>query len=127
MHDNVNNVVHVEDHAVTWGQLFTNLGWTIGATSIATSDGVVYSETGVNKLNIIVDGQNYTDLGGIANTVIKDQSKLLVSFGNQTTAQLTQQYDSIPSTAAHYDVTNDPKSCSGHERMSMRDRLMNMF
>lgn len=127
MHDNVNNVVHVEDHAVTWGQLFTNLGWTIGATSITTPDGVVYTENGDNKLHLVIDGQDYTDLGGVANTVIKDQSKLLVSFGNQTIAQLKQQYDSIPSTAAHYDVTNDPKSCSGHEGMSIRDRLKNMF
>src|SRR5215469_16416653 len=30
MHDNVNNVVHVEDHAVTWGQFFANLGWYMG-------------------------------------------------------------------------------------------------
>lgn len=127
MHDNVNSVVHVEDHAVTWGQFFTNLGWTMGATSIVSPDGVVYSENGNNKLSIVIDGQDYTDLGGVANTVIKDQSKLLVSFGNQATTQLKQQYDSIPSTAAHYDVTNDPKSCSGQSGSTMSDRFKSMF
>src|SRR5476651_440128 len=30
MHDQVNNVVHVEDSAVTWGQFFENIGWTVG-------------------------------------------------------------------------------------------------
>src|SRR2546423_588639 len=39
MHDNVNNVVHVEDHAVTWGQFFANLGWAMGPTFIASTDG----------------------------------------------------------------------------------------
>src|SRR5665647_713896 len=30
MHDNANGLVHVEDHVVTWGQFFENLGWYVG-------------------------------------------------------------------------------------------------
>lgn len=127
MHDNVNDVVHVEDHAVTWGQFFANLGWPIGPTFIVSPEGTVYSENGVNKLNLVINGQDYTDLGGVANTVIKDQDKLLVSFGNASASVLKQQYDAIPSTAAHYDVTNDPKSCSGHSSSAIQDRLKNML
>src|ERR1039458_1536092 len=55
MHDNVNNVVHVEDHAVTWGQFFTNIGWTLGATTIITPDGTIYAEHDQNKLHIVIN------------------------------------------------------------------------
>ena len=128
MHDNVNNVVHVEDHAVTWGQFFANLGWYMGPDFIQSPDGTMYKEAGDSKLNVIIDGQNYTDLGGIANTVIKDQDKLLVSFGNGSDCTLQQEYSAIPSTAHHYDVTKDPASCSGsHSTTTVHERLVHMF
>jgi hypothetical protein len=127
MHDNVNNVVHVEDHAVTWGQFFANLGWYMGPTFIASPDGTIYAENGNNKLNIKINGQDYTDLGGVSNTAIKDQDKLLVSYGNESQTTLAQQYSAIPSTAHHYDVTKDPKSCSGHSSPTTHDRLVHMF
>ena len=127
MHDNVNNVVHVEDHAVTWGQFFTNLGWQMGPNFIVKSDGTMYTENGDSKLHLLINGQDYTNLGGMQNTVIKDQDKLLVSFGDQTKDQLQKQYNAVPSTAQHYDVIKDPKSCSGHGKSTMHDRLVHMF
>lgn len=128
MHDNVNNVVHVEDHAVTWGQLFVNLGWYMGPDFMQSPDDTMYKEAGDSKLNVIIDGQNYTDLGGVANRVIKDQDKLLVSFGNEVDSTLQQEYNAIPSTARHYDVTKDPASCSGsHSSVTMHNRLVHMF
>ncbi|HEV2403046.1 MAG TPA: hypothetical protein VGS08_02495 [Candidatus Saccharimonadales bacterium] len=128
MHDNVNNVVHVEDHAVTWGQFFANLGWYMGPDFIESPDGTMYKENGNAKLNVVINDQNYTDLGGVANTVIKDQDKLLVSFGDESDATLQQEYSIIPSTTHHYDVTPDPKSCSGsHDNVTMHDRMVHMF
>src|SRR5665213_592537 len=125
MHDNVNNVVHVEDHAVTWDQFFANLRWYIGPTFISTPGGVIYAENGNNKLNVIINGQDYTDLGGVSNRVIKDQDKLLVSYGDETQATLMQQYNAIPATAKQYDATKDPASCSGNHTTTMHDRLVN--
>jgi len=127
MHDNVNNVVHVEDHSATWGQFFTNLGWVMGPTFIASPDGTIYSDNGDNKLNLMLNGQDYTGFGGMQNTVIKDTDKLLVSYGNETTASLKQQYNSIPSTAQKYDTTKDPASCSGNHGTTMHDRFVNMM
>jgi len=127
MHDNINNVVHVEDHAVTWGQFFTNLGWYMGPDFIEAPDGTMYLENGTAKLHLMLNGQDYTDLGGLANTVIKDQDKLLVSYGDETSVVLHQEYSAIPSTARHYDVTKDPKSCSGHGNLSLHERLAHMF
>lgn len=127
MHDNVNNVVHVEDAAVTWGNFFGNLGWSLGATTLVTDNGTVYQEQGADKLHIILNGQDYTDLGGIANRVIKDQDKLLLSFGDESDQTVTAEYNAIPSTARHYDTAQDPKSCSGNEGTTMRQRMEHMF
>ena len=127
MHDNVNNVVHVEDHSVTWGQFFANLGWTMGPTFIVSPDGTIYSENGDNKLHLILNGQDYTDFGGLQNNVIKDTDKLLVSFGNESNTSIKQQYDAIPSTAQKYDTTKDPASCSGNHGTTMHERFVNMM
>lgn len=128
MHDNVNNVIHVEDHAVTWGQFFENIGWYMGPNFIEDPSGTMYLENNNNQLHLVLDGQDYTDLGGVANMTIKDRDRLLVSFGSIDNSALRQEYSAIPSTAHHYDVTPDPSSCSGgHASMTLHDRLMHMF
>jgi hypothetical protein len=127
MHDNVNDVVHVEDHAVTWGQFFSNLGWIMGPTSIISPGGAVYAKNGNNKLHIMLNNQDYTDFGGLQNTVIKDKDKLLVSFGDESDGMLKQQYDSIPATAQKYDMAKDPASCSGNHGTTTNDRLKHLL
>jgi hypothetical protein len=127
MHDNVNNVVHVEDHAVTWGQFFTNIGWTLGPNFIQSPDNTMYVENGDQKLNVILNGQDYTDLGSMANYVIKDQDKLLVSYGTENGSMLMQQYNAIPSTAHKYDMSKDSGSCGSHSSTTMHDRLTHLF
>jgi predicted lactoylglutathione lyase len=127
MHDNINSVVHVHDHAVTWGQFFENLGWYVGPNFIETDDGTMYIENGNNKLHVIINGQDYTDLTPITNTLIKDKSRLLLSFGDLTDQQIQQEYQTVPSTAAHYDVTKDPASCAGTEQVTTTDRLHHLF
>src|SRR6185437_6056638 len=59
MHDNINSVVHVHDHAVTWGQFFENLGWYVGPNFIETDSGTLYTENDQDKLHILINGQDY--------------------------------------------------------------------
>lgn len=131
MHDDVNDVVHVEDHAVTWGQFFTNLGWYMGPNFIEGPgpNGTMHQENGNTQLHLIINGQDYTDLGGLQNTMIKDRDKLLVSFGDLSNVTLQQEYRAIPNTARHYDVTSDPKSCSGsrNETITFHDRITHLL
>jgi hypothetical protein len=127
MHDNINTVVHVHDGATTWGQFFENLGWYIGPDFIQTDDGTMYRADGSNKLHVMIDGQDYTDLGAITNTIIKDDAKLLVSFGAIDDPTLQQEYKSIPATAQHYDESIDPKSCSGMDTVTTSERLHHLF
>lgn len=127
MHDEENSVVHVHDHVVTWGQFFNNLGWYIGPDFIETDDGTMYRASGDDKLHIVINGQDYTDLQAVTNMVIGDQSKLLVSFGNVSDKTLKQEYDTIQNKAKHADETADPSSCSGNEAVTVSDRLHHLF
>lgn len=127
MHDNINNVIHVEDDAVTWGQFFTNLGWIIGPTSIIAPDDTVYSEDNDNRLNLVLNGQDYTRLGGMQNTVIKDTDKLLVSYGKVTDKNLKHQYNAIPTTAKKYDLAKDPASCGSNHSTTLRERFTHVL
>lgn len=127
MHDNINNVVHVEDHAVTWGQFFTNLGWTVGTDFVVSPDGTLYKEGDANKLHIMLNDQDITGYGGIQNRVIKDKDRMLVSFGDINDATLAKEYATVPTTAGKYDTTKDPASCSGNHQTTMHDRLTHMF
>ena len=127
MHDNINSVIHVHDHATTWGQFFENLGWIIGPNFIMTDDGTMYQAAGDSKPHILLNDQDYTDLTPMTNKVIDDKDRLLVSFGDISSQTLEQEYKTVPATAAHYDVTKDPASCAGSEKVTTKDRLHHLF
>lgn len=123
MHDNVNSVVHVEDHAVTWGQFFQNIGWVVDNDVIRTPTQTLVADS-QNKVSFMLNGQQ-TDR--IVNQVIGDQDRLLVDYGSSDTSILQKEYKTVPATAHHYDVTQDPASCSGHKTTTVRDRMNHMF
>jgi hypothetical protein len=127
MHDNINSVVHVHDHAATWGQFFENLGWYIGPDFLETGDGHMYQNDGNSVLHVLINGQDYTGLTPLTNMVIKDQSRVLVSYGDISDATLQEEYKSVPATAKHYDETKDPVSCSGSEPTNFSARLHHLF
>lgn len=127
MHDDINSLVHVHDHAVTWGQFFENIGWLVGPDLIETANGTKYIADGSDKLHIIINGQDYTDLTAITDTVIKDRDRLLVSFGNIDQPTLSKEFKSVPATAKHYDESKDPASCAAGEAVTTKQRLEHLF
>lgn len=128
MHDNINSVIHVHDDGVTWEQFFNNIGWTLGPDFIQTDDGTMYMENDTDKLNIVLNDQNLTDLTSIANQVIKDRDRLLISFGDIDSKTLQTEYNSVPTTAKHYDEAQDPASCAGQmSKVTIGDRLHHLF
>jgi hypothetical protein len=126
MHDNISDIVHVHDHATTWGQFFNNLGWSIGRDFIETRD-QMYQNDGNNVLHVILNGQDLTGINPLNNKVIGDRDKLLLSFGNVTSVDLQKQYQAVPSTAKVHDEENDPASCSGPSATTISDRLHHLF
>lgn len=128
MHDNLNSVLHVHDEAVTWQQFFTNLGWTLGPDFIQTGDKVIHHEDETNKLHIVLNGQDLTGLTSIANQTIKDEDRLLISYGDIDSGAIQKEYKSVPTTAHHFDITPDPASCAGQmEHVTLSDRLHHLF
>lgn len=127
MHDNVNSVVHVHDHAVTWGQFFENLGWYVGPDFIQTDVGTLYKAEGASKLNIIINGDDYTDIQAVTNMIIADESRLLISFGERTEKQLADEYRMVSSSAHKYNHIQDPASCSGSHKITPKDRMQHLL
>ena len=123
MHGNVNDVVHVEDHLVTWGTFFQNLGWGIGNDYLKTAN-KIYTPDAQNKLTFMLNGKK---VDSVTNLIIKDEDKLLVSYGNELNDKLQKEYGSIPSTAYKYDIERDPASCSGHKSTTTSDRFKHLF
>jgi len=127
MHDEVNDVIHVHDAGVTWGNFFENIGWSLSATSIINKQGAIYTENDQNKLHLILNGQDYTDLGGLANTVIRDKDRLLISYGNEGQTTVMAQFKTVAHTAAQVDQQTDPKSCGGQEDSGVSARFHHLF
>lgn len=126
MHDEQAGVIHVHDDAVTWGQFFENLGWEIGPDFLHTRD-KLYVADDTNKLNIVLNGQNLTDVTNITDQVIQDKDRLLVSYGDIDQATLDKEYKTVPNNAAQVDTETDPSSCGGSEKVTVSDRLKHLF
>lgn len=122
MHDNVNDVVHVHDHAVAWGQFFTNLGWVVDAKVIETPSQTLMPDTS-HKISFVLNGQT---MDNVSNRVIGDQDKLLVDYGGSDQA-IKDEYAGISNKALRYDTSTDPKSCGSNIAPSTHDRLIHMF
>lgn len=124
LHGNVNDVVHVEDHLVTWGHLLQNLGWAADSMHIKTRDKVLLAQ-GSDKITFILNGKQVSDINQL---VIASKDKLLVNFGSASQENLDDYYQSIASTAGKYNVTPDPASCgAGGSDPSLTDRLKNLL
>jgi len=122
MHDEEAGVIHVHDKAVTWGAFFENLGWEVGPDFIHTTD-KLYVADDTNKLNIILNGDDLTDLTNITNQVINDKDRLLVSYGPSDKSVLGSEFKTVPNNAAKFDSDKDPASCGGDESPGFSERL----
>jgi hypothetical protein len=126
MHNEEAGIIHGHDDGVTWGQFFENLGWYIGPDFIRTTD-KLYTADEVNKLHIVLNGDDLTGLSTITNEVIGDRDRLLVSFGSVEASVLDTEYKSVPKNADEYDHKNDPTSCGGLHEVTPGERLKHLF
>jgi hypothetical protein len=108
MHNNVNDVIHVHDKRVTYGDFFDSIDWHLGKDFLRTDDALY--QTGTEK--ILVFELNGTRVERVDNLVIGDQDKLLVSY-DAPSANFHGQYDAIENKAIDFDSKADPGSCSG--------------
>jgi len=123
MHEPANDVVHVHDHAVTWGQFFENLHWAV-ADSVIKTPGAVYLADDTHRISYILNGHAFAD---ISTETIHDQDRLLVDYGDTSDTALQQEFKQVAHTAHQYDVGNDPAACKGDTKPTLSDRLRHLF
>lgn len=123
MHDEINDVVHVHDHGVTWGDFFMNIGWAVGPDFIRTPDGVLQPDTD-HRITYLVNNHAIAD---ISTEVIHDEDRLLVDFGDTPSATIKKESNSIAHSAHQYDIGKDPAACLGDSKPTWKDRLKHLF
>ena len=120
MHDNKAGLVHVHAAGVTWGQFFSNLGYTVGDNVIETDEGVFADGQDGNKLTFMLNGQ---EVDAIANRVVGNTDRLLINYGKEDKAELQTYHNALPNEANKANTQNDPAACSGGHKLTFADRL----
>ena len=110
MHDQVNNIVHVHDQAVTWGHFFANLGFGLTKNLIETQDGIFIDKSNGKRLTFYLNGET---VDSVANKVIQSEDVLLIDYGNDLAATIKSDYDKISHSAHQANITQDPATCAG--------------
>lgn len=123
LHDQNNHVIHVHGKVITWGFFFSNLGWSLN-DSMLFDGKTAYADGQDGTLSFVLNGK---PTRSIANEVIGDQDRLLVSYGNEDTAGLQKQYDQVPADAKKADETKDPATCQGPEQKDVWTQLRQAF
>ncbi len=120
LHDNNPGLVHVHAGGVTWGQFFTNLGYTLSNKAMVTDKGVFAEDQNGNKLTFILNGQ---PIQAIEGKLINTEDVLLINYGNDDSKTLQGRYDQIPRDATKANTQYDPATCSGGRNITFLERL----
>jgi hypothetical protein len=112
LHNNVADAVHVHAAGVTWGDFLTNIGFHVDNQRLINDQGTTFQTGNGNKMSFILNGKAINDP---TNLLIKDEDRLLISYGTSSDSAATMaQYLSIPNTAHGLDVGKDPATCAGN-------------
>lgn len=124
MHSNNDHVIHVHDYAVTWSDFFANLRYGLSDKSLALDDKVLVDDSDGKKLTFWLNGQ---PVQHIADKVIGDRDRLLISYGSTDQAGLKKQYNSVQGDAKTFDEGSDPAACTGVEKLGLGERFKRAF
>ncbi len=120
LHNENPTLVHVHAHGVTWGQLFSNLGYGVSDKAVTTLNGVFVDGQDDKKLTFTLGG---VAVDSIADKLIKSEDVLLVDYGQDDATTTQQYYEAIPRDAHQANTQNDPATCSGSKPLTFTERL----
>lgn len=123
MHDNINSIVHVHDELATWAHFFSAIDWGLTNISLTTWSEVYGDSAEPASMRFVRNGE-ITDT--IANDVIGDEDKVIISYGEASDDELVGWYEQLDSQAAEFNEQQDPAACSGNQTDSST-RLKNAF
>jgi hypothetical protein len=124
MHEGNHDVIHVHAAGVTWGHLLENLGFGYGDDYLYTNTGR-YQNTAERTLKLILNGNQ---IQSIRRQPIRDQDRLLISYGVETAEEvISTQFQQVAADAGEYNHRPDPASCSGQHEETFGDRFRRAF
>lgn len=119
MHNGISELVHIHASAVTWGNFFENLGWSLGPDFLRTREQLLVADQ-KHPLIYLLNGQPITNP---ANMIIGDEDGLLISYGTADETVLQTQLASILTSAREQNLSPDPSSCGGASTDEWFERL----
>ncbi|MBP9812251.1 hypothetical protein KBC86_02635 [Candidatus Gracilibacteria bacterium] len=112
LHDNKGGLVHVHMAGSTWGDLFSNLSWSLGQYHMADIIGNIYQPTSENKLIYLINGKPVMNP---VNELVKSTDRLLVWYGTGTEEEIVKKWESlVPKDADEYNHKPDPAACGSN-------------
>ena len=110
MHNNIGDAIHVHASGVTWADFLTNIGFYADSSHLITDEqGPVYLNTSDKKMHFILNGKA---VNNPINTLIRSEDRFLISYGSESESQLTEQFNTIASSAHELNASHDPRTCS---------------
>jgi len=119
MHDKVNDVIHVHDKRVTYGDFFANIGWVVGRNVVETRDKTFVSNKDTTRIVYVLNGEK---VSSITSKMIQSKDRLLVAVG-AVPSDVKPWYDTLATTAAEFNSRPDPTTCGGLNGASTKSFL----
>lgn len=96
--------------ASTWGDLFANIGWGIGADYLSSGYNSVHLTNDTYHLYSIINGAVVMNP---ANTLVASADRLVVWYGTGTEQEVLAKWNTlVDNDAIEYNQKADPASCS---------------
>ncbi len=119
LHDMNGEIIHKHMSGITLGDFFESIGMSLTETCFTVDDGTAYCDDETKTLQFYVNGELNTKFDQYE---LQDLDRILISYGDETEAELQIQLSSVTDEACIYSETcpergspPDESSCVGSE------------
>ena len=112
LHDMKGNIIHKHASGITLGFFMETVGMKLNDTCLMIDDGTSYCDDGNKELKIYVNGKHNDEF---AEHDIKDEDKILLSYGDVSEEELQAQIESVSYEACIYSLTCPEKGVPPEE------------
>ncbi len=112
LHDLKGNIIHKHAEGVTLGLFFETLDMNLNDTCLVLDDGTSYCNEENKEWKMYVNGKHNDQFAGYD---IRDEDKILLSYGDEVEEELKAQIDSVSDEACIYSLTCPEKGTPPEE------------
>lgn len=124
LHENNPDTIHVHHDGVTWGHFFANNNFTFWENFLSSDTGEVFVNSGERKLTFLLNGK---EVSNPFNMLIHSEDRLLISYGLESSDELTERYENVSTNAGEYNAKYDPGSCWGTNENGILVALRDLY